>query len=251
MHTSLAKFALSALASGALLLSSTASLAQEKSLSKAEVEAIVKQVIRDNPEMILQSVTDYQKKKQAEAAADVTKNLPALKGQLQEDPLSPFVGNPKGDVTVVEFFDYHCGYCKRFLPVIAQLLESDKKVKMVFKEFPILSDDSTLAAKAALAVNKIDKSKYLAFHSSLMEMTTAFTMENLTQKAQELGIDPAVLKKTMESPDIEKEIAQTRELALNLDIHGTPALVIGTHIIPGVVPLSDLQSTIDSVRKGK
>lgn len=252
MHTSLAKLALTALASGALLLSTaTTCFAQDNPLSKAQVEEIVKQVIRDNPELILQAVTDFQKKKQMEAAADASKNIGAMQDQLLKDPLSPSIGNPKGDVTIVEFFDYHCGYCKHFLPILSDLLEKDKNVRLVFKEFPILSDDSTLAAKAALAVNQIDKEKYLEFHKKLMGTSTAFTMENLMQTAQSVGITPAAFKKAMESADLDKEIALTREVALGLDIHGTPALVVGQHIIPGVISLTDLESTIDSVRKNK
>lgn len=222
--------------------------AETKPLTKAEVEAIVKQYIIDNPGLIIASVENYQKKKMAEDAEKASKNVIALEGDLQNDSFSPSIGNPKGDVTIVEFFDYHCGYCKQFLPTITNEITKDPELKVVFKEFPILSEDSVLASRASLAVNSIDKTKYLPFHMALMKMSKAFTEENLTEKAKEVGISAAALKKAMENPEIDKELAKNADLAHALSVHGTPALVVGTEVVPGVIPADALEAKIAAAR---
>lgn len=244
------KLILSAFTSGMLLFSASAFTA-ETPMTKADIEALVKQVIRDNPELILETVNDYQKKKQSDMSAKAAKNIVAMQEQLKNDPLSPSVGNPAGDVTLVEFFDYHCGYCKQFLPTIIGLVNEDTKLRLVFKEFPILSEDSRLAAKAALTVNKIDKNKYLTYHTALMKMSTGFTMENLTAKAEEIGVNGDAFKKEMADPALDTEIAKTKELAYALDISGTPAIVIGTDIAPGAMPLGELKARIAAARAKK
>jgi protein-disulfide isomerase len=222
--------------------------AEAKPLSKTDVEAIVKQVINNNPELIMGSLQKYQMKKQAEEASETEANIGKMQDKLVGEKNTPSIGNPKGDVTVVEFFDYHCGYCKQFLPTITQLMADDHNLRLVFKEFPILSPDSALAAKAALAVNKIDKTKYLAFHTSLMKMSGTFTTENLTNKATEAGISKEAFEKTMKDPELDKEIEANRELANSLNIHGTPAIIVGNQFIPGVVPLSELKVQIAEAR---
>ena len=225
--------------------------AQDKALTKADVEAIVKKTIEENPELIMNSVRDYQMKQQAATLSKAAKNIVAMKGDLQNNPNSPFAGNPNGDVTIVEFFDYHCHYCKQFYPTVAKLIDDDKNLRVVFKEFPILSEDSALAAKAALAVYSIDKGKYFAYHTALMKSSGAFTMDMLQDKAKEVGIDPDAFKKAMDNADLTKEIDHNKELAQSIGINGTPAIIVGNDLIPGAIEYDALKAKIASARKEK
>lgn len=237
-------------ATTALVFTMGAAMAAEP-LTRAEVEEIAKKVILDNPELLMRSVQEYQIKMQADQLAKSAGSIVALKKDLQENPASPFAGNAKGDITIVEFFDYHCGYCKHMLPVVSKILEEDKNVRFVFKEFPILSDDSTMAAKAALAVWKIDQAKYFAFHSALMKASGAYNMQQLQDTAKAVGIDPEQLKKTMEDPDITKELEKNRDMATAVGISGTPAIIIGTELMPGALDYDALKAKIEAARKGK
>lgn len=247
MKASMSKLFLPLLAAG--LLCSGPTLADDaKPLTKADVEAIVKQVIAENPELLIDSVSNYQKKRLSEDSAKASKNIVERKAELL-DSEAPSIGNPNGDVTIVEFFDYHCGYCKQFLPVVTQVVSEDPKLRMVFKEFPILAPDSSIAAKAALAVYSIDKTKYLAYHTALMKMTGSFNAENLADKAESLGIDKAAFKKSLADPRWDKELSQNRELAEALYITGTPALTVGDELVPGVIPVAELKKKIAAVRE--
>ncbi len=250
MKYSFSALLLSAFIAG-MICFNTADAAEDKPLSKADVEAIIKQVINDNPELIIGSVQNYQRKKEADNVSKASKAIVERQADLINDSGSPSVGSPNANVTIVEFFDYHCGYCKQFLPTVTQLLGEDKNLRLVFKEFPILSEDSDLAAKAALAVNSIDKTKYLAFHTALMKMSTTFTNENLTAKAKEIGIGETDFKKAMASPDLDKQLTKNRELAYALNIHGTPAIIVGKELVPGVIPVNDLKARIAAIREGK
>jgi protein-disulfide isomerase len=229
-----------------------ASADDAKPLTHDEVEAVVKQVIHDNPELIIQAVEDYQQKQQMASVSKAAQNIISLQKDLNHDPLSPSIGNPKGDVTLVEFFDYHCGYCKHFFPEIGKLLKDDPNVRIVFKEFPILSEDSETASRAALAVYKIDPSKYFEFHTLLMKSSGTFSQEMLEGKAKEIGISPEELRKAMDDPNISKELERNKTMAQAIDIQGTPGLIIGTSMTPGAVPYDILKEKIADVRsRGK
>jgi protein-disulfide isomerase len=243
------KLSFVALFAGCLLLGSVAAHAQEKPLTSAEVEAIVKKVIADNPELIVKSLQAYEAKEHAETLSKATQNIKSSQDDLNHNPDSPSAGNPKGDVTVVEFFDYHCGYCKRFFPALAKLMDEDKQIRIVFKEFPILAEDSATASKAALAVNSIDKKKYLAYHSALMQSSGSFTLDMLTEEANKLGISKAAFEKALKNPGIEKELDHNKELAQALGISGTPVIIVGTQFIPGAVGLDTLKEKIAAARK--
>lgn len=244
-------FASMLLATTASLLVATSAIAQEKPLTRAETEALIKQVIQDNPDLIMKSLEAYQMQQQAESMAKAVKTIAAKKEELTKRPGSPVMGNAKGDVTLVEFFDYHCGYCKHFYPVLQKLMEDDKKVRIVMKEFPILSQDSELAAKAALAVNRLKPAKYADYHAALMKMNSQFTKENLAEKAAELGVDKEKLLKEMDSPEVFAELKANRELADAIGISGTPAMVIGNELIPGMADIKVLEDKLKKARENK
>lgn len=235
----------------ATLMPAGATADDVSSLSKADVEAIVKKVIQENPDLIFQTLYDYQEKTAALRMSKATQNLATETEKISRDPHSPSIGNPNADVTVIEFFDYHCGYCKRFFPEIPQLLQEDKNVRFVFKEFPILSPDSVTAAKAALAVYSIEPKKYFDYHIELMHSSGKFTKETLTDLAQKNGIDPEVFKKALANPDLDKLIENNKKLASDIGVDATPSIVIGTEMMPGAVAYDDLKAKVQEVRDSR
>ena len=134
-------------------------------------------------------------------------------------------------MTVIEFFDYNCGYCKKAFPEVAQLVEKDKQVKVIFKEFPILSKGSEEAARVALAAKM--QGKYWEFHRAMLEAQGQANEAGALRVAEKLGLDMARLKKDMASAEVKKEIDDTRKLATKLGIQGTPHFLVGDRIIPG------------------
>ncbi len=218
--------------------------------SKEEIEKIIADYIQNNPKLILESVSKYQ---QHASEEDNKKALASIKDKLNEvenDPTSPVAGNPKGDVVLVEFLDYSCGYCKKVLPSIIKFIEEDKNIKVVFKELPILGPNSELTAKAALAVHIISPNKYFAFHKKLMGGQVG-GQESINTAAKELGIDVKAMEEKMKSPEIEKIIAKNRELASSIGIHGTPAFVVGGELVPGAVDFDTLKALVAKARDNK
>lgn len=216
------------------------------SLTKADVEKIVHDYIMENPVVILTAVDEYQKKTQAGAqGAALEKNKDFLYG----DADSPVMGNPAGDVTVVEFMDYNCHYCKVSLPTILSLLEKDKQVRVIFKDFPILGPTSETAAKWALAAQK--QKKYFEFHKALMDNKSPISNEVLEKIAKNLGLDVAQAKKDAEGAEVSGQISKNRSLAMNLGLSGTPAFIIGDEVFAGAMPLEDMQKEIAELRQEK
>jgi protein-disulfide isomerase len=215
---------------------------------RQEIEKIIQRYIMENPKVILESVNRLQQKEQAEKQAQAEKNVSASKNLLLNDPDSPVGGNPNGDVTVVEFFDYRCGYCKRVLPVVTKNIEKDKNVRYVFKEYPILGPESVTASKAAIAVSRIDADKYQPYHKALMAARGSLTKAKLIKVAADIGIDTAALEKEMGSSEIDDIIRKNYELAHSLNITGTPAFVIGTELVPGAIDLETLERLIAEAR---
>jgi protein-disulfide isomerase len=246
------------LAATSLTLLASAAVAQEAPASKGsapvthdELAALVKDIIINDPDIIMEAVKKIHDKQVEKTKQEVKESFDKHSKELIADTTSPSLGDPKtADVTVIEFFDYHCGYCKHMLPAMTQLTNEDKKVRVIFREFPILSDDSVLAARAALAVNKLDKSKYFAYHTALMQSSGKFDEKMLGDLAKKQDIDPRKLKETMELPEITANLDQTRKIAEDLAIRGTPALLVGDQLLPGAVPYEDLKKIIDDTRKG-
>lgn len=238
------------LATTAALLLATPVLAAD-ALTRADVEAIVKETLEKNPEMITAALQKAQVEQQK---AQLTKAKDAIKKRqkdLVDDPSAPVVGNKKADTAVVFFFDYHCGYCKRALPTVQDLLKKDKNLKVVFKEYPILSEDSTLASKAALAVYQVAPDKYFDYHQALMNTKGKYDLALVTAEAKKLGISEAKFEKAMDSAEVADELAKTKTIGGELGVRGTPAFIIGEQIIPGAVSLETLQEAIKDARAAK
>ncbi len=235
-----------------LSFAATPDKAAAPALSRSDVETIVKEYILNNPEVILQAVSSFKKKEMEESQAKAEKLIKEKGGDIYNDPDAGSIGPANADVTIVEFFDYHCGYCKHFLPVINQLTKEDPKLRVVFKELPILSEDSHIAAKAALAVNKVDPKKYFAFHSALMESKAqSFSEASLTEVAKSVGVDEEKFKQAMQNPKLEEIITKNLELARSLSIQGTPSVIANGQLIQGAASLEDLKEAIKDQREGK
>lgn len=216
---------------------------------RQEVEKLVRETLMKNPEIIMQAI-EVLRERQAKAEEESRmKSIISLKDKLENTPFSPVAGNPKGDVTIVEFFDYNCTYCKRSLPMVMELLKADPNIRYVFKEFPILAETSQIAARAALAAQV--QGKYFDFHRMMMEAGGGITEDKIYKVAEKVGINVAKLKEDMKDPRIDEELKANYALTRELDISGTPAFIVGEEMIPGMPSPGSLEEAINKVRKSQ
>lgn len=211
------------------------------------VEKIVREYLLKNPEIIVEALDAYQKKQRLDETAAVTRTLAERKKEIRQDPGSPVAGNPAGDVVVVEFFDYRCGVCRRVHPIVAELMRSDKKIRRVFKEWPILGPESVFAARAALASRR--QGKYFAFHNALMAAKRALNPASIMAIAEKIGIDSKRLRRDMDRPEIAAILKRNFALAAALKLKGTPSFVIGNQLLRGGRDLESLKAIVASERK--
>lgn len=212
------------------------------------IEGIIADYILDNPEIIYRALQVLQERQQAAQAEAARLALETSRDALERDPNSPVGGNPDGDVTVVEFFDYRCPYCKRAAPDVERLTAEDDEVRIVYKEWPILGPESVFAARAALAAREQDR--YLDFHDRVMGLRDV-TEASVMAVAEELGLDLERLREDMAGPDVEAHLRQTAELAEALGITGTPAFVIGDEIVPGAAGYDALSGLVETAREAE
>lgn len=216
---------------------------------EADVERIVRQYLLKNPEVIAEAIASLEQKREAAQTAAAHQALGQNQGPLYNDAEAPVGGNPQGDVTIVEFFDYRCGYCRKVHPAVENVLKKDAKVRIIYKEFPILGPPSVLAARAALASRA--QGKYVAFHNALMSGGGSFSEAEILETAASVGLDSERLKKDMAAPEIEAILQKNFALAQALAIRGTPAFVVGKKLIPGAMEEADLAGLIQEARAGK
>jgi protein-disulfide isomerase len=216
--------------------------AQEEAIGR-----ILREYLEKHPEAILEALEAAEAKAKEEAARNAQAALGAKKRELEQDPASPVLGNPKGDVTLVEFFDYRCPYCKQVSPTLQALAAEDKQLRIVMKELPILGKDSLTAARAALAAER--QGKYAAFHHALMGLKGQLSEDAVLKTAAAVGLDLDRLEADKGRPEIEAQIRATYELAQALGIRGTPAFVVGGELIAGAVDLATLRRKIAGARK--
>ena len=215
-----------------LFTASTASADQEEGLTEARIKELALEAILENPEIIEQAIGLLQQKQLARQQADVASILAERRNELEEDPNAPVLGNPAGDVTLVEFFDYNCPYCKRAMQEVKTLLQADPNIRLVYREWPILSPGSVFAARAALAARK--QGKYEEFHWALMGFKGKVEEGSTIKIAKEVGLDVEKLKVDMLAPEIEEHIRLSMNLAEALNINGTPAFIAGEKVYPGL-----------------
>jgi protein-disulfide isomerase len=225
----------------------TRALAAEFSApQKAEVEQIVRDYLIAHPEILQEmAVLLDQKQKQAEATARESA-LTANASDIFKYDGDALVGNPKGDVTIVEFMDYNCGWCKKAVGEMTALVKADPNVRVVLKEFPIFGDGSEAAAQAALASKK--QGKYWEFHQAMLSHEGQIARETVFEIAQSVGLDVEKLKTDMADPAVAATISKTKGLANVLQISGTPAFIVDTSVIPGYVSKDQLSEAVGAVR---
>ena len=218
-------------------------------VDKDEVETLVRDYLRDHPEAVVEAIRQFQTNEEAVRRDRTEAALVTLRPQVERDPASPVGGNPNGDVTVVEFFDYNCSFCKRAFPTVMQLLKDDGDIRYVFKEYPILTPQSVVAARAALAAWTMDKGAYVPFHSALMSARGELTEQKIFNFASESGLDVEALRRRMAGNDIEDALASNFKLAEELGINGTPAFVIGRNLVPGAADAETLRQLVLATRE--
>lgn len=242
---------LAAVAVAALMGFASAAQAQEEQpLNPKQVDAvkkIVREYIMANPDIIRDAIEALREKQRLEAEEEARKALVERSKEIFEDPDSPVLGNPQGDVTMVEFFDYRCTYCKGVADALFDIAKSDGKLRLVFKELPILGPESVFASRVALAARS--QGKYEDFHRALMKLRGVVNEESTLKVAQGVGLDMDRLKKDMTAPAVEDQLRRNMELARSLDISGTPAFIIGDRIIPGVIDGDTMKKLIEQSRK--
>jgi len=221
----------------------------QSTMPKDEFERRVRAYLLEHPEVIAEALQRLELRERAAQASAVKSVLQTRAEELLRDPASPVGGNPQGDVTLVEFFDYNCPYCRQVVPHIEKAQTIDPKLRIVYKEFPILGPNSTFAAKAALAAHR--QGKYAALHKALMETKGTVTEKTVLDAVGQLGLDVKRLRADMADPAIQAHIERNLALARALNINGTPSFVVGEQIVPGAVDLATLERLIREAREKK
>ncbi len=234
------------------LMLSVPVLAQKAELSVAQERAmreLVIKTIREKPEIILEALQILESRQKTAQAGSIQKILAEKSDEIFRHADDPVGGNPNGDVTLVEFFDYRCGFCKRVHPTIKRLLKEDGNIRYVYKEFPILGPSSMLASRAALASRS--SGKYAKFSNALMESRGSLNEKSVFSIAKKSGLNPVALKREMQQKagDIQAVIQRNYKLAQALNINGTPAFVIGNQLLPGAVDFETLKASVKKTRQ--
>jgi protein-disulfide isomerase len=227
-------------------LGSTANAAEFNDGQRREIETIIKDYLLANPE-ILQEAAQALEERQKQAEDEQRKGgLVKNADQIFRDKSDHVAGNQEGNVTMVEFFDYNCPWCKKSFPDVMALMDADKNLKVVFKEFPILGPESEYATKAAIAAGK--QGKYLELHKAMYQHEGRVTTEAVDEIAAGIGLKMDQLKIDMAKPETAKIISRNRELAQALAINGTPAFIIDDQLFPGYLPKNELAEAIKEAR---
>lgn len=219
---------------------------QEKQFGNYIREYLVK-----NPEVIIEALQELERRRNAAKSAEVANFINLSHGTIFRAKGSPVGGNPDGDVTLVEFFDYNCPYCKKVTPGLFGMLKKDGKTRLVYKEFPILGEASVYAAKAALAVARRSPELYERFHVALLGTRGGLSESSILAAAKKVGVNVDRMKSDMNAPEIQKEIDQNKAIAGRLGISGTPAFVVGNKVLNGLQSGAALQAAVTAVRKAR
>ncbi len=220
---------------------------------RGEIEKIIRDYLIKHPEVLQEAIAELEKK---QATAEAERHKSAVKDNAEalfNSPRHVVVGNPQGDVTFVEFFDYNCGYCKRALEDMNALMKSDPKLKVVLKEFPVLGPGSVEAARVGIAVRMQDKTgkKYLDFHQKLMLGRGQADRARAIAAAKEAGLDVARIERDLNSDEVRVSLEESMKLAEKLGLNGPPSYVIGNDVVIGAVGLAALKEKVNTARCGK
>lgn len=210
-----------------------------------DLEKKVLEIIRNNPEIIMEAIKILQAKDAKNKQEQADQNIKSNKQRLEDDKNAPILGNPNGEITIVEFFDYNCGYCRRAFKTIMNLIADNNAVKVVMRELPILGDASVFTAKASLASQK--QQKYEEFHVALMNNRSRNTEKSVLKIAKKIGMDVDQLQLDMNSSFVLDHIEESQKLSESLGISGTPAFVFGEKIVPGAIDLQAMKDLVAQI----
>ena len=240
----------------AALLAALPSTGSAQSFSpeqRSEIQRVIKDYLVANPEVLQEAIAELEKR-QAAAEADRNKaSLAKNRDLLINSPRQVVLGNPQGDVTLVEFFDYNCGYCKRAMADMIELIKGDPKLRIVLKELPILGEESLEAAQVAVAVRMQDKTgtRYLDFHQKLFANRGRLGKAQALAAAKASGADMTRIEKDMQSPEIRATLEEGLQLAQSLGINGTPGYVVGDTVVAGAIGVAALRQQVEKTRAAK
>ena len=231
----------------------TASAQSFTDTQRGDIEAIIKSYLIAHPEVLEEALTELQKRQTVAETAKHEASIAQNADAIFNSPRGVTLGNKDGDVTFVEFFDYNCGYCKRAMADMLDLMKNDPKLKVVLKEFPVLSEGSVEAARVAVAVRMQDPTgkKYLDFHQKLLGGRGVADKARAMAAAKDAGLDTARIEKDIASPEVKATLTENMKLAEEMGLNGTPSYVIGKQIVVGAVGLDGLKEKIGIARCGK
>ncbi|WP_375255448.1 DsbA family protein [Yoonia sp.] len=232
------------LISTAMLVVPFTAIADE--LSEDRVKQLVLEAIRENPGIVFEAARLFEEQQQANQAQAAAQVLADERDALERDPNAPVLGNPEGDVTVVEFFDYNCPYCRQVKPHMEALLAADPNVRVVYREWPILGEGSVFAARAALASRK--QGKYVAFHWAMMDLNGRAEEASVIRVAESIGLNIAQLRRDMDAPEIDEHIQTSMRLSRAIGFSGTPSFVIGDSLAPGLIEADQMIAMVNQTR---
>ena len=214
---------------------------------KQAIEKIVREYILKNPELVIEAIELFQEKQQVAEEEAKANALSARTDQIYSDPATPTSGEANAGVTIVEFFDYQCPYCRSMSRTLLDIVDAKEDVRIVWKEFPILGEDSVFAARAALAAGM--QGRYLDLHRTLMITRSRLSQDWVMTLAEGIGLDVEKLKQDMGSTEITQQIGANLDLARQLGIRGTPAFIIDGKVFPGALDPSRLKELVNDARK--
>ncbi|MZR13171.1 thioredoxin domain-containing protein [Maritimibacter sp. DP07] len=218
----------------------------ERTMFRDEVRAY----LLDNPEVLMEAIQVLESRQAAQAEANDVALVAANSDALFNDGYSHVGGNPDGDVTMVEFVDYRCGYCRKAFPELNELIESDGNIRIIYKEFPILGEESVTSSRFAIATQLAHgEEAYGEMHDALMTLRANATEEVLARLADDMGYDSQEILAKMDDPEVDRRIGENHGLAQRLQISGTPTFVIGDQMLRGYVPLDGMRDVVEQVRE--
>jgi protein-disulfide isomerase len=248
-HRSLLTLALGALVSASLWAAPAPAGEPPSPAERQMLEQVIHDYLMSHPEVVTEALKAAEAKEKAHEEEQARAEIVKHRDELLHDSASPVGGNPDGDVTIVEFFDYRCPYCKQMEPALEALLKEDGKIRIVYKEFPILGPESKIASEVSLAALKQSPDKYSRLHAALMNARGQLSEEAIMKYAEAADLDMARIKADMRGRDITILLKRNLDLAETLNITGTPAFIIGDTMAPGAIDLVTLKKMVADARK--
>lgn len=231
---------------GAAALCLTPMAGSGQTLTEDQIRALVLDTIRTNPDIVMEALQILETQQAEAQAAAAQAFLADQRGILYDTSNAPVIGNPDGDVTMVEFFDYNCPFCHRAKGELDALLAADPNIRVVMREWPVLGEGSTFAARAALAARA--QGKYAAFHDALMTMQGRAEEQSVMRVAATVGLDVDQLRRDMDAPEVAEHLQISSGLARSLGFSGTPSFVIGDTLAPGAISRDQMATLVAAAR---